>query len=177
MKTIDLLDINPGSKIPHEFNAVVEIPKKCTLKYELDKELRTIVLDRALRSAVYYPGEYGFIPQTLAEDGDPLDVIIRTDHEPTFPGCVIKCRPVGVLRMIDAGAADHKILAVPINDHRQKHVHDIFNVSNIFMEEVNHFFNTYKELENKEVCTEGWKGREEAQRIIVESLNRYKETN
>lgn len=177
MKTIDLLNINPGKNIPKEFNAVVEIPKKCTLKFELDKELRTIVLDRALRSAVYYPGEYGFIPQTLAEDGDPLDVIIRTDYDPTFPGCVIRCRPVGVLRMIDGGAADHKLLAIPSNDHRQNHVQDIINVSSIFMDEVNHFFNTYKELENKEVCTGGWQGREEAEKIIMESLARYRKEN
>ena len=169
---IDFMNMNPG-KLPSIIHAVIEIPKDGTHKYELDKELGAFVLDRPLYTSVHYPGDYGFIPQTLAEDGDPLDILVKID-KPTFPGCVIKVRAVGALKMIDKGKNDHKIIAVPISDPRCGHVYDVKNISKHFAAEVDHFFTVYKELEGKETCTDGWMNKDEAERLIMEAHERWK---
>lgn len=170
---MDYLNLNIGSNIPEEFNVVVEIPKDSTHKYELDKELGVFVLDRPLHTSVHYPGDYGFIPQTLAEDGDPLDVLVKID-KPTFSGCVIRCRPIGILPMVDDGEADNKILAVPINDPRTTDTRDIADLSEHFMKEIDHFFRVYKELENKTTETDQWLDRIEAYKIIADCHERWR---
>lgn len=169
---MDYLCISPGNNLPKEINVVIEIPKDSTHKYELDKDLGTFVLDRPLHSSVHYPGDYGFIPMTLAEDGDPLDVLVKIDR-PTFPGCIIRCRPVGVLPMLDGVDIDNKILAVPIKDPRTSHIHDITDVSEHFMREMDHFFRVYKELENKKTVTDTWQNATSAEDIIMACRNRW----
>ena len=166
------MNLTPGP-IPHEVNAVVEIPKDSTHKYEFDEDLKMFILDRPLYTSVHYPGDYGFVPQTLAEDDDPLDILIKID-KPTFPGCVIKARPVGALKMIDKGKNDHKVIAVPVSDPRCGHIHDVSDISKHFAAEVNHFFTVYKELEGKESVTDGWLNCEEAERLILEAHERWK---
>jgi len=167
--------LSPGENFPREFNVIVEIPKDSTHKYELDKDLGAFVLDRPLHTSVHYPGDYGFIPQTLAQDGDPLDVLIKID-KPTFPGCVIKCRAIGALPMLDEGDPDHKILAVPTMDPRTETTQDIEDISDHFETEVDHFFRVYKELEGKEISTEGWLSKKEAEKIIQDCYDRFNET-
>jgi inorganic pyrophosphatase len=123
-------DLPPGRNPPEEVTAVIEIPRGSRNKYELDKELGMFKLDRVLYSAVHYPGDYGFIPRTLHEDGDPLDILVRI-NEPTFPGCLIDVRPIGVLKMLDRGEPDDKILAVPSHDPQHNEYFDIADLPGI----------------------------------------------
>ena len=132
-------------------------------------------LDRVLYSAVHYPGDYGFIPRTLHEDGDPLDVLVRIG-EPTFPGCQIDVRPVGVLRMLDLGDPDDKILAVPINDPLHREYFDIADLPQHYLREIEHFFAIYKDLEGKRMQVLGWEKSEYAMQVINESIKRYEDT-
>ena len=141
-------DIPPGPHPPEEVTAVIEIPAKSRNKYELCKESGLLRLDRVLYSAVHYPGDYGFIPRTLHEDGDPLDILVRI-NEPTFPGCQITARPIGVLKMLDRGEPDDKILAVPSHDPFHGEYFDIADIPRHFLSEVEHFFLIYKDLEGK----------------------------
>ena len=165
-------DLPPGDKPPEHVTAFIEIPAKSRNKYELDKHSGLLKLDRVLFSAVHYPGDYGFIPRTLHEDHDPLDIMVRI-NKPTFPGCQIDARVVGVLKMLDKGEPDDKVLAVPMHDPIHDEVHDLGDLPSHFLREVEHFFKIYKDLEGKRVEIIGWFDAEEARRIIVESIDRY----
>ncbi len=168
------LQLPLGEHAPDEINVVVEIAEGSRNKYEYDKTLDIFRLDRVLHSPIHYPGDYGFAPQTLAEDGDPLDVLILV-IEPTFAGCLVVARPIGVLKMIDGDAPDDKVLAVPVGEPS---FNDVHNYSQIFphtLRKISHFFETYKTLENKTTSTQGWRDAATARRIIVESQQRFKE--
>jgi inorganic pyrophosphatase len=164
--------LSPGRHPPEEVTALVEIPSGSRNKYELDKESGLLRLDRVLYSAVHYPGDYGFIPRTLAEDHDPCDILVLV-NEPTFPGCQIDARPIGVLRMTDRGEPDDKILSVPINDPFFGEYFDIADIPQHYLKEVEHFFHIYKDLEGKRVQTVGWGKAEEAMAAITEDIARY----
>jgi inorganic pyrophosphatase len=155
-----------------EFTAVVEVPKGSRNKYEMNHETGVIELDRTLFTSTRYPADYGFIPDTLAGDGDPLDVLVLLD-EPTFPGCHIACRPLGVFWMTDEHGPDAKILAVPAKDVRVTW-QDLEDVPEYVRLEIGHFFDVYKELEpDKSTNTRGWSNREAAIAEIEESRQRY----
>ena len=168
-------DLSPGSHPPEVLTAVIEIPFGSRNKYELDKHTGLMKLDRVLYSAVHYPGDYGFIPRTLHEDGDPLDVLVLV-KEQTFPGCLIDVRPIGVLNMLDRGEPDDKILAVPMHDPYHHEFFDIADIPQHLLKEVEYFFATYKDLEGKRVQIRGWQKSEVAMRIVNESIARYDET-
>ena len=165
-------DLPPGPRAPEVVTAVIEIPAKSRNKYELDKESGLLKLDRVLYSAVHYPGDYGFIPRTLHEDGDPMDILVRI-NEPTFPGCMIEARPIGVLRMLDKGEPDDKVLAVPTNDPFHNEYYDIADMPQHYLKEVEHFFHIYKDLEGKRVQILGWEKSEVAMAMITVSIDRY----
>jgi inorganic pyrophosphatase len=174
--TTNYLHLPVGDGAPEEINVVVEIPQGSRNKYEYDKHLNIFRLDRALHSPIYYPGDYGFVPRTLAEDGDPLDVLILV-IQPTFPGCLVVARPIGILKMIDDGLPDDKVLAVPVGEPAY---HDIHTQSQIFphtLRTISHFFETYKTLEGKETSTQGWQDAASARRSIVESVERFNVAN
>ncbi len=166
-------DITSGAKAPEEINVIVEIPRGSQNKYEFDKETKVIKLDRVLFSPMYYPGDYGLIPQTLGEDNDPLDVLVLVTN-PTYPGILIPSKPIGVLTMIDNGEGDDKILCVPVNDVRLAQYMDVNEIPEAVRNEMGHFFETYKQLEGKKVVVKGWKGAAEARQIIQESIARYR---
>lgn len=151
---------------------IVEIPKNSTNKYEYDGKLGVFRLDRTLYSPMHYPGDYGFIPGTLAEDGDPLDVLALVD-EPSYPGVLIAVRPVGVLEMVDQEEPDEKILAVPNRNPRFDQVQKIEDVFAHNLREIEHFFTIYKELEEKRTEMRGWLGPEEARGVIRTARKRY----
>ncbi len=165
-------DLAPGRQAPEVITAVIEIPQGARNKYELDKESGLFRLDRVLYSAVHYPGDYGLIPRTLHEDNDPLDVLVMI-KEPTFTGCLIDTRPIGVLRMLDKGEPDDKILAVPVDDPMHGEYFDIADLPAHQLREIEHFFAIYKDLEGKRVEVLGWGKSEEAMRIVSESITRY----
>jgi inorganic pyrophosphatase len=169
-----LHELPSGKKLPAEIYVVVEVPYGHRNKYEYDSELGAIVLDRPLFSPVHYPGDYGFIPNTLAEDGDPLDVLVLV-KTPTFPGCVVLARPLGVLMMQDEKGGDEKILAVPTTDPTFETYHSLSDVPPHFLREMDHFFRVYKELEGKHVNSMGWKDRWEAEQIITSCAKRAKQ--
>ncbi len=150
---------------------VIEIPKGSRNKYEYDEEAGAFRLDRVLYSSVHYPTDYGFIPGTLAEDGDHLDVLVIVT-EPTFTGCHILVRPVGVLTMTDEKGGDHKILAVPVRDPRFDQINDLADVPPHLLLEIENFFATYKVLEGKETATLGWSDVDEAGVVIAEARER-----
>ena len=156
-----------------ELEAVVEIPKGSRNKYEMDYETGTIWLDRELFTATRYPADYGFVPETLAEDGDPLDILVMVD-EPTFPGCHIRVRPLGVFWMRDEAGPDAKILSVPTDDPRWIGVHDVEGVAPYVLREIENFFEIYKTLEpGKKTETAGWQGRAEAEQAVEEARKRF----
>jgi inorganic pyrophosphatase len=145
-----------------EIVAVIEIPKGSRNKYEADHDTGVIWLDRLLFTATQYPTDYGFVPDTLADDGDPLDVLVLGD-EPTFPGCHIRARAVGVFQMADEKGRDTKVLAVPATDPRWTSVHDIGDLPGFLLEEIRHFFDVYKQIEpGKNTVVHGWENAEEA---------------
>jgi inorganic pyrophosphatase len=150
----------------------VEVPKGSRNKYEYDTETEAFRLDRMLFSSVHYPGDYGFIPNTLAEDGDELDALVILG-DPTFPGCLITVRIVGVLHMTDEKGPDAKILGVPTKDPRWTHIQVFSDVPEHLKEEIFHFFSIYKDLEEKIVSVDGWAGREEALAEVEASRKRY----
>ena len=151
------------------YTAIVEIPRGSRNKYEMDHKTGIFRLDRVLYSSVHYPADYGFLEDTMAPDGDPLDVIILVE-EPTFPGCRIEVRPVGVLLMRDEQGGDMKILAVPTADPRFDGMNDLSDVQAHWLREIENFFNIYKELEaNKRTVIEGWQGAEAAKQCIEKS--------
>ncbi|OUN00991.1 MAG: inorganic diphosphatase [Paenibacillaceae bacterium ZCTH02-B3] len=152
--------------------ALIEIPAGSQNKYEYDKEKKRFVLDRVLYSPMHYPTEYGYLEGTLAEDGDPLDILVLTTF-PTFPGCVIETRVIGALIMSDEKGQDEKLLGVPVNDPRWNHVNSLDDVSPHILKEIAHFFERYKDLENKKTVIEGWKDAEFAKRLYEECARRY----
>jgi inorganic pyrophosphatase len=170
----DYMELPPGRDIPTVLNAIIEIPKGSSNKYEYDKDLNVFRLDRTLYSPVHYPGAYGFVPQTLAEDGDPLDVVVIVEHA-TFTGCLIEVRPLGVLIMRDDAGLDHKILSVPVNDPRMREVHGLQHLPSHYLAEVDYFFNIYKDLEGKKSDTYGWEDRLVAHQVIRDCIARYKD--
>jgi inorganic pyrophosphatase len=151
---------------------IVEVPRNSSNKYEYDGELDMFRLDRALYSPVHYPGDYGFIPGTLAEDGDPLDVLVLVS-EPSFSGCLIEVRPVGILNMTDNKEGDQKVLAVPNRNPRYDQIHTIDQIFPHVRREVEHFFSIYKELEGKVTRMQGWGGPKEARKAVVDSRTSY----
>lgn len=153
---------------------MIEIPKGSRNKYEYDKERKVMKFDRMLFSSVHYPSDYGFIPNTLAEDGDPLDAIVLV-WEPTFPGCLIEAYPVGLFKMMDEKGIDYKVLCVPVHDPQWNHIHSLQDVSTHMLKEIEHFFSIYKDLEQKKVQVEGWQDYEAALVAIAEARARFKE--
>jgi inorganic pyrophosphatase len=167
-----LYDIDPGPNCPELVRAIVEIPKNSGNKYEYDGALGVFRLDRALYSPMHYPGDYGFIPGTLAEDGDPLDVLVLVE-EPSFAGCMIEVRPVGILNMVDNAETDQKVIAVPNRNPRYEQVHTMDQLFAHTRREIEHFFLIYKELEGKKTQTQGWGKPMEAREAIVRSRKAY----
>jgi inorganic pyrophosphatase len=161
-----------GDAAPAEVNAVIEIPRGDKNKYEYDKELNVFRLDRNLYSPVHYPGDYGFIPSTLSLDGDPLDVLVLVDA-PSFSGCLMTVRPIGMLEMIDQGKKDEKILAVGTNNPIFKNIDDYQQLYPHLLLEIEHFFSVYKELEAKSTKIVRWQTVEKARAVVVECRDRF----
>lgn len=169
-------DISSGDNLPESMNVIIEVPKGSSNKYEIDKETGMIKLDRANYSAAAFPAEYGFVPRTLWEDGDALDVIVLA----TFPipsGILVKVRPVALMEMIDTGESDYKIIGVPVDDKRWEDVQDLNDVNKHALKEIQHFFETYKALKGKPSLVEihGFKGKSEAIEAINKSIQLYNE--
>jgi inorganic pyrophosphatase len=158
--------------VASSFTAVIEIPKGSRNKYEYDHELHAIKLDRFLFASVVYPTDYGFIPETLSLDGDPLDVMVVVS-EPTFPGCVIEVKPIALFRMADDQGIDDKVLAVPCSDPNWNQLERLEDINQQLRDEIAHFFSVYKDLERKKVKVEGWFSREDAIKEIAESRERF----
>ena len=169
---MSLFDVFPGSKSPEFVNAIVEIPKGRRSKFEVDKETGLIKLDRYLYSSSHYPGDYGFVPRTLAEDGDALDMLVMV-NEPTFSGCLIETRVVGLFRMTDRGANDYKILGVPNTDPLFDEIRDLEDVPSHYLREVEHFFGTYKQLEGVNVLTQGSASKDAAIEQVRKAMEAY----
>jgi inorganic pyrophosphatase len=161
-----------GPRPPDEINVVVEIPSGSRNKYEYDKQLDIFRLDRALHSPIFYPGDYGFVPRTQAHDGEPLDVLVLVSN-PSFSGCMVAARPIGVLMMVDEGKPDEKILAVPLGEPDYADVTEYTQISPHVIRKVEHFFKTYKLLEGKHTHSEGWRIAEAARDLIVEAADAF----
>lgn len=163
-------DVPRGAK--EELTVIVEIPMGSRVKYELDKETGLIKYDRVLYSPMHYPANYGFVPQTLWDDGDPLDVLVL-GQEALVPGCLVEVRPIGVLDMVDGGEGDAKVLAVPCADPRWKGTKDVGDLEPHVLEEIKHFFQVYKDLQKKKVEVGDWQGRAEAMLVVEKSFDLY----
>ncbi len=166
--------VSPGERVPDLVNGIIEIPKGTRAKYELDKESGLIKLDRVLYSSVYYPANYGFIPQSYCEDKDPLDILILSQIE-VVPMCIVSAKVIGVMRMLDNGEADDKIIAVAEGDPSVSHIQDIAELPQHFISELRNFFEDYKKLENKSVVVEEFFDRKVAIQILQDSFKMYKE--
>jgi inorganic pyrophosphatase len=166
-------NLTPGPKPPEIVYAVVEVPKGSRNKYEYSKTAGVIKLDRVLYSPMHYPGDYGFIPQTFFDDGDPMDILIMM-NEPTFPGCVIEARVLGMMKLIDKSEMDYKVLAVPHNDPNYNHIKTFEDVPKHFLAEVEHFFISYKHLQGVATSSEGWVSMEGTHRAIESSIKEYR---
>jgi inorganic pyrophosphatase len=153
--------------------AVIEIPRGSRNKYEMDHTTGRLHLDRVLYSSVHYPADYGFIPETLAEDDDPLDILVLV-QEPTFPGCIVPARPVGGLDMHDEKGSDFKVVAVPVGDPRYAHVHNLAELGDHWPREIETFFATYKLLEQKDTEVLGWHDAAAAAAVIERCRERYR---
>lgn len=177
---MNLKALPAGRAVPDDINVVIEIPSNSgAVKYEVEKESGTVMVDRFLGTSMVYPCEYGFVPNTLSEDGDPVDVLVVTP-ESLFPGAVIRCRPVGLLRMTDESGKDAKILAVPVSKLTPKydHVQQPADLGESFIAAIEHFFKHYKDLEKgKWVKVDGWEDIEAAKREIVDGVARYHADN
>ena len=167
------LSLIPAQPEPGVINVLIEIPGGSKNKYEFDKDMNAFALDRVLFASVKYPYDYGFVPNTLADDGDPLDGMVMMD-EPTFPGCVIAARPIGMLLMIDGGDRDEKILCVPAEDPRYNQVKSLGDLAPHRLEEIAEFFRTYKNLEKKVTEIQGWKDVDAVTPLIEECIKAYK---
>jgi len=154
------------------FDVLIEIPKGSRNKYEYDFELHKVRFDRMLFSSMMYPADYGFIPETLALDGDPLDVLVLVT-QPTFPMCVMEVKPIGVFHMIDEKGPDEKIICVPISDPIWNKLNDLSDMNPHMVKEIEHFFQVYKDLEEKKVDVGGWGDANEAYSIVDKCIDRY----
>ncbi len=168
-------EVSIGDNPPHVVNGIIEIPKGSRAKYEIDKESGLIKLDRVIYASMYYPLNYGFIPQTLGEDHDPLDIVVLTQVT-VVPRCLISSKVIGVMQMIDRGEADDKIIAVAENDPSVSHINDVKDLPVHLLAELRHFFENYKSLENKKVVVDEIKSKEEAHAIIKTSIDFYQST-
>jgi inorganic pyrophosphatase len=168
-------ELRIGSNPPEFVNGVIEIPRGSRAKYEIDKESGLIKLDRVIYASMYYPLNYGFIPQTLGEDKDPLDIVVLTQVA-VVPLCLIPSKVIGVMRMIDRGEADDKIIAVAEQDASVSHINDVSELPDFFRVELKHFFENYKTLENKKVVVDEFLGKDQAFPIIERSIQYYNET-
>lgn len=157
------------------FDVLIEIPKGSRNKYEFDFELQKIRFDRMLFSSMMYPGDYGFVPETLALDKDPLDVLVL-GHQPTYPMVVMEVRPIGVFHMADEKGPDEKIICVPVSDPIWSNKEDISDLNPHRLKEIEHFFQVYKDLEEKKVDVGGWGNAEEAKEIYAKCVRRYQES-
>ncbi len=166
-------DIAPGKDVPREFNAVIEIPLGSNVKYELDKESGLIRMDRVLYSAVFYPANYGLIPQTLAEDGDPLDVLVLC-QEPVAPLTIVEARAIGLMTMLDGNVPDHKVVAVATRDPEFNGYHEVSEIPPHRVSIIRRFFEDYKQLEKKTVRVDDIQRSESACEVIAKSLEAYK---
>ena len=166
-------EISAGDKTPDLINVIVEIPKGSKNKYEIDKETGLIKLDRAMKTSQDYPFDYGFVPQSLWEDGDALDVGLLTPY-PLEVGILVEARPVAVMRMVDCGEGDDKVIAVPKSDPRWDEVQDLSDINAHTLKEIQHFFETYKSIEKgKVVLVKGFKGKKEALAAVKKGLSMY----
>lgn len=166
--------VSPGDDLPYTVNGIIEIPKGTRAKYELDKKSGLLRLDRVLYSSVYYPANYGFIPQSYCDDKDPLDILILSQIE-VVPMCIVPGKVIGVMRMIDNGEADDKIIAVAAGDPSVSHINDISELPAHFISEMRSFFEDYKKLENKTVVVDDFLNRETAIQILEASFKLYQE--
>lgn len=167
-------DMDPAEITPTDFTAVIEIPKDSQCKYELDKKTGLLRLDRVLYTATHYPANYGFIPRTYADDGDPLDVLVLCARS-VHPLTLIQVYPIGVMRMMDDGRVDDKIIAIPFSDPTYNSIRSIDEMPAHIFDEIMHFFTVYKQLENKQTAVKTLYDREEAERIIEEAILGYEE--
>lgn len=165
-------EISPKRITPTDFICVIEIPKGSKKKYELDKETGLIILDRILHTSTHYPANYGFIPRTYGDDNDPLDVLLLCS-ETLEPMSLVRAYPIGVIKMIDNGRNDEKIIAIPFNDPTYNHYTSINELPSHVFDEMCHFFSVYKNLENKDTAVDEVKSREDAIGIIAEAIDRY----
>ena len=165
-------DINPALITPEVFTTLIEIPKGSKCKYELDKHTGLLRLDRILYTSTHYPANYGFIPRTYADDGDPLDVLV-IGMEPIYPMTLIDVYPIGVLRMIDGGKLDDKIIAVAVSDPNYNKIKSIDELPPHIFDEIMHFFTVYKQLENKQTAVRELFGPDEARRIVDDAIKGY----
>ena len=168
-------DMNPKEITPTDFSAVIEISKGSRCKYELDKHTGLLRLDRVLYTSTHYPASYGFIPRTFADDGDPLDVLVLC-NEPIQPLTLVRVYPIGVMRMLDDGHIDDKIIAVPFTDPNYNGYRSIDELPSHIFDEIMHFFKVYKQLENKQTDVKTLYDREKAEEIIREAIDNYIET-
>ncbi len=167
-------EVSTGDNPPEFVNGIIEIPKGSRAKYEVDKDSGLIKLDRVLYASMYYPLNYGFIPQTLGEDHDALDIVILTQVS-VVPLCIVPSKVIGVMRMIDKGEADDKIIAVAADDVSVSHIHDVTDMPEYFRVELKHFFENYKTLENKKVIVDEFQSRDKAMEIIKEGITLYQQ--
>ncbi len=165
-------DVEPGRLIPEFVNGIIEIPKGSRAKYELDKDSGLLKMDRVLYSSVYYPANYGFIPQTYCDDKDPLDILILSQID-IVPFCLVPARVIGVMRMIDNGEADDKIIAVAEGDMSVSHINDVSQLPQHFIRELQTFFQDYKKLENKSVVIEDFESKFLALQIVDKAIEDY----
>ncbi len=167
-------DVELGDDLPDIFPAIIEVPKGSKTKYELDKKTGMIKVDRILYSSVQYPANYGFIPRTLGEDNDPLDVLVL-GQDRVYPLSIMRAKPIGVMEMIDQGETDDKIIAVHVDDPEYCHINSINELATHRLAEVKRFFEDYKALENKEVVVEDFLNYGDAVRILYEAIGLYKQ--
>lgn len=166
-------DVSPGDNTPKTVNAIIEIPKNTRAKYELDKETGLLKLDRVLYASMYYPANYGFIPQTYCDDNDPLDILVLSQIT-MQPMCLVDARVIGVMRMMDVGESDDKIIAVAENDMSVNHINNVTELPAHFFKELRNFFEDYKKLENKTVIVEEFQDKTTAMEIVDQSIIDYK---
>ena len=168
--------VSPGSKVPEAFNVVIEIPMNADpIKYEVDKESGAIFVDRFMTTAMHYPTNYGYVPQTLSGDGDPVDVLVITPY-PLHPGVVVTCRALGILMMEDEAGVDGKVLAVPTQKLLPSYdkINHLSDIHDLVLQQISHFFEHYKDLEKgKWVKVLGWKGVDEAHKEVVDGIANY----
>lgn len=172
---MNILHDLPYGESPQQINVFIEMPKGSKNKYELDKDTGLITLDRVFYSAYAYPMDYGMVPQTHWHDGDPLDALVMNSTDPYYPGVVVPCRPIAVVRMVDNGEKDEKLICVPVDDPRMAEFNDKGDIAPHVLKELVDFFENYKNLEGKKVTIEGIDGRAEAEAAIEEGVKLYQE--